>query len=493
MLERERSPARSPAAVLLAVALGCAACSVQSDLSRQLLQPPADWLVEPQDLGLAAEPFEIVLHSEASLTGFWIPHPAAEGRTVVLLPEERVNASAQHPYYTFLHEGGFNVLVVDPRGYGKSRGTPTLQAWLHDLDEVFDWLDERPDVDPEKVALFGTSLGSVAAMWAARTHPECCAVVFEHLPSLRDMLREAIDDDGSAISAYSLGVLEFTGLPENIEPSDNAPRVEARALFIAGENELERNRRSLLRAYSAYAGEKDLWIVPGTGQAPHAMLTHDGEYQRTIVEFLDRAFDGRPRPLAAAIEKTGDASDGQAWYEVRLDAAGRSGAGPLAVEACAVLADGAPRYVQTWVAGARGAVRVKLPAAPAHVTATRVTDAVADGESVFTRRGTHLSRSGAAVAPLWPRIEELRNDRMNASGARELADALEQAAAAEPFHPTLESELADVFAKIGLLLDDDAWRRRAVAAVPEHPERHFWPGPVATYGFPQMATVDLVR
>jgi fermentation-respiration switch protein FrsA (DUF1100 family) len=492
-------------APLLASALLVAACtSVHDDLSRQLLQPPDIALVAPADLGLQAEPFELEVGSDATLSGWWIPNAAAQGRTVVLLHEETVNGSAVHPYYTFLHGAGFHVLVVDPRGYGKSRGTPSLRAWLYDLDAVFDWLDERPEVDRDKIALFGTSLGSVGAMWAVRTHPHCRAAVFEHLPSPRAMLREAMAGDGSAFSEYSIGVVEF-GLPENLEPLDNAPECRATALFVTGELENGRDRRALLAAYDAYAGDKQLWVLPGTGRAPHALLTHDGDYQRRITDFLAATFAGTRDGLVATATKVRDASDGEAWYEIAIAPAGTAPGTSAAVEACAVLPDGSPRFcAPTLLAAAGGNVRIKLPAAPTWTSATRrhAFDIAADDGQTATLvpAATHLTRSGAAIAPLWPRIEELRHGTAAPETCRTLAADLLAAAAPEPFHAALETELADVFALLGLAFADSGrtaeargWLERALAAVPAEPRRHFWPGPVPTYGFPQAPAVDRAR
>ena len=480
--------------------LAVACSSVQSDLNRQLLRPPPGWLAEPQDVGITAEPFEIVLHSEASLTGWWMPHAQAHGRTVVLLHDGDTNVSVLHPYYSFLHAAGFSVLAFDPRGFGRSKGTPTFAAWLHDVAAVFTWLRARPEVDRNKIALFGTGLGSVAAMWAGRTQVGCKALVLENLPSLRDMLRESIKDDGSAMSAYRIGMIEFAGLPEDIEPDENAPNVKVPALFLAGENEPLRDRLSLLRAYRAYAGERQLWTMPATGTAPQSMLTHDGEYQRTIVAFLEGAFADRREAATASWKKASEADDGAAWYEIEIAAEPADHEEPWAIEACAVLDDGSAHYTRTWLEGARGSTRIKLPKDPLLVAPTRVRAVVGNDSGGFLRKPSHLSRSAAAVAPLADRIEELRNDKLERPACEQLAADLKTAEAAEPFHPRLENELADVFARLGkaLLSSDDSARRaealtllaRAVAAVPAHPKLHVWPGPTTTYGFPQQAAVD---
>ena len=475
-----------------------------NEFDQQLLTPPVAWLAEPADFGLRAEPVEIVLHSEASLTGFWIPHENGEKRTVVLFHDAGTNASVMHPYYRFLHAAGFQVLVFDPRGYGKSKGAPTLQAWLYDLPKLFAWLRERPDVDAQRIALFGTGLGSVAAMWAARTQG-CQALVLEHLPSLRDLLRESQGDDGSALSAMRLGFTEFSSLPEEIEPEDNAKTTKVPALFLASDGEPARDRKALVRTFGHYAGPKQLWMLTGTGQAPHGMLTHDGEYQQQITAFLNSALAGRPQQFATTARKVDTTRDGQAYWEIEVKTGGTllQYSEPRAIEVCAVLADGSSHFGRTWLTGHDAKVRLKLAAEPVCTSAVVVPGAIADAEQIFVREPSPLARAGANVDALWTRIETLRNDALAPADMRQLQTDLAAAEAKMPFPVELQAELGDVFAKLGkqLAASQDATERaagqqllqRAIAVMPQHPERHIWPGPTATYGYPQETAIAEAR
>ena len=56
---------------------------------------------------------------------------------------------------------GYDVLVMDYRGYGKSTGTPSEQALYEDARLVWDW--SRKQFDYDKWVIYGRSLGSAVA------------------------------------------------------------------------------------------------------------------------------------------------------------------------------------------------------------------------------------------------------------------------------------------------------------------------------------------
>lgn len=59
-----------------------------------------------------------------------------------------------------LVENGFQVVMVDVRGYGKSTGKPTHLNVAEDGQKMFDYLLTRPDIKNTKIYLYGASLGS---------------------------------------------------------------------------------------------------------------------------------------------------------------------------------------------------------------------------------------------------------------------------------------------------------------------------------------------
>ena len=439
-------------------------------------------LTTPTELGLAAEPFVLPVGDGDRIAGFWLPNPAANGRTVVFCHDEDTDVGCIDPYYTFLHAAGLQVLVFDPRGYGHSTGSPSLAAWCQDVVALLRWVRARPDVDAKKVALFGSGFGSLAAQWAAASEG-VAALVLEHVPDTTSLVGRSDARD------YVLPPL----------PTRSRERAATPALFVGSDGEPVADRLALARAFANHDGPRQLWLLEHTATAPHGMLTHDGAYQQTIGGFLTSALDG----LLAAPASPWHA---EVTWQQRPDGRGEFVVRPgvpewgnrTALQLSAVLADGSALCLHAW---SSAPVLAALASEPIAVGAVVATDVVDDDAVNWRRPTTPLQRAAAAIDPLWDRIEAMRLNQLDAAGEMALADALAAAEAKEPFPPLLAAELADVFAGLGALLLEQpahaarglALLQRAIAACPAQPDRHRWPGPIATYGYPQREAVELAR
>lgn len=71
-----------------------------------------------------------------------------------------------------LVESGFQVVMVDFRGYGKSTGKPTHLNVASDGQKFFDFLMNKSEIKNTKVYIYGASLGSQIATHIARTNKD---------------------------------------------------------------------------------------------------------------------------------------------------------------------------------------------------------------------------------------------------------------------------------------------------------------------------------
>jgi fermentation-respiration switch protein FrsA (DUF1100 family) len=85
------------------------------------------------------------------------------------------------------HRTGRAVLVAEARGYGGLPGVPTYPASQLDAQAAYAFAHDTLGVPPDRIALYGHSLGSAIVAELARTHPPESLVLVAPLTSARDM------------------------------------------------------------------------------------------------------------------------------------------------------------------------------------------------------------------------------------------------------------------------------------------------------------------
>ncbi len=127
--------------------------------------------VNPRDLGLEYEDFEIPV-AEGTVTGWIVETDGPEAPWVIIFHGNAGNISSHIDHLPFFHSLGFNAVLFDYRGYGKSRGVPSEANLLEDGLAVRAYLLDKKRVPPEKLVYFGESLGGgVAAATAEKAAP----------------------------------------------------------------------------------------------------------------------------------------------------------------------------------------------------------------------------------------------------------------------------------------------------------------------------------
>jgi len=87
----------------------------------------------------------------------------------------------------FFHDLGFNVLMFDYRGYGRSQGFPTEQGVYLDAQAAYDYLKTRSDIDQNRIIAYGASLGGAVAIDLATKRKLAALIVDSCFTSARDI------------------------------------------------------------------------------------------------------------------------------------------------------------------------------------------------------------------------------------------------------------------------------------------------------------------
>lgn len=110
------------------------------------------------------------------LHGLWIDAVGRSRGTVVYCHGNDRNLTRHAPLAAWLAERGFDVLVFDYRGYGRSAGVAGRTGLLRDTLAAVDLALTR---DPQRTVVFGRSLGGAYAVLAASRRPAVRGVVLE--------------------------------------------------------------------------------------------------------------------------------------------------------------------------------------------------------------------------------------------------------------------------------------------------------------------------
>jgi fermentation-respiration switch protein FrsA (DUF1100 family) len=82
-----------------------------------------------------------------------------------------------------------NIFIFDYRGYGKSGGQPNEQGIYLDSQAAYDFVTQEKMIVPEKLILFGRSLGGVFAVDVAAKNPAAGLILESVFTTAQDMAK----------------------------------------------------------------------------------------------------------------------------------------------------------------------------------------------------------------------------------------------------------------------------------------------------------------
>lgn len=135
--------------------------------SARTLTPP------PADLGLDPRPVRFRAGDGVSLSAWAMPAAAGAGYWLLICHGNGGNLSegGRPLHYAGLRGLGLGLFAFDYRGYGESEGTPGEAGVYRDAEAAYRYLRDSLGVPPERIILFGHSLGSAVAVELAGRVP----------------------------------------------------------------------------------------------------------------------------------------------------------------------------------------------------------------------------------------------------------------------------------------------------------------------------------
>ncbi|PAU57971.1 alpha/beta hydrolase [Pseudomonas indica] len=188
-----------PRLLLAGVLLLLAGCS------SLLFYPQKGLPITPERAGLAYRDVFLDAADGTRLHAWWLPAKAGvEVKGTVLHLHGNGGNLAWHLGGSYwLPEQGYQVLLLDYRGYGRSEGEPSLPAVYQDIDAAFVWLDQAEDVQGKPLVVLGQSLGGALALHYLAEHPE-------RRERLHALVLDGVPASYREVAQYTLGTAWLT-------------------------------------------------------------------------------------------------------------------------------------------------------------------------------------------------------------------------------------------------------------------------------------------
>jgi pimeloyl-ACP methyl ester carboxylesterase len=271
--------------VVLAVAVYCYAetCWLlwlgQKDL---IFEPVHDMERTPAALGLVAEEVWIASGTgdeQGRLHSWWIPASNPGSSTLLYLHGNDGNVGTELNRVARLRAIGFNVLLIDYRGYGRSTGgEPSESKVYEDAESAWNFLVTRKRIDPSQIMIYGHSLGGAVAIELATHHQAAEGLIVENtFTSMVDMAK---------FENYNVFPISLL-LNQRFDSIAKAAQLQLPVLIVHGTRDEIVPYHMSVQLFEAVHAPKVLRLIPGGGHENNYVVAPEA-YESAIHEFRDR-------------------------------------------------------------------------------------------------------------------------------------------------------------------------------------------------------------
>jgi fermentation-respiration switch protein FrsA (DUF1100 family) len=242
----------------------------------------------PADLGMPYQDIYLQTADGIRLHAWLLTREQPLGR-ILFLHGNAENISTHIGSVYWLPEAGYEVLLLDYRGYGQSAGTPLLPEVLMDIDSAWQWLihyhEQQPATRCAAPVVLAQSLGaSLAASYLGqqKTQVQPSAVVldagFASYPGIAaDVLRRSF-------LTWAISPLAWLVLPGQLDAERWIGQIQAPLLQFHSQDDIVIPYRHGQRLHAA-ASQPKTWVAT-TGS--HILTFNQPKNRQVLLEFLDQ-------------------------------------------------------------------------------------------------------------------------------------------------------------------------------------------------------------
>jgi len=263
--------------VTLALAYVGICVGVYLGQTQLLYFPSRSYGLRPKDAALPYEDLKLPTPAGTTIAAWYIPLPVGTPKgSVIFCQGNAGNMSEQVGSAKSFSRLGYNVLLFDYEGYGGSTGEPNEAGTYRAAEAAWNYLTQTRGERPERIVVFGRSLGGGVAIELAHRHTPGALLVECTFTSIVDM-----------------GAHQYPYLPVGLicknryESVNKVGQIPCPKLFLHGSGDELIPPEMGRRLFAAAAEPKEFLETPGGHN--DAGFEHDWGTTQRVGAWLDAA------------------------------------------------------------------------------------------------------------------------------------------------------------------------------------------------------------
>lgn len=245
--------------------------------------PTRDEPATPETWGYPYERIDFLSADGTKLHGWWIRNRARPVRGCVVFSHGNAGSMGHHlGFALWLTRAGYDVMMFDYRGYGRSEGKVGRKGMIEDVRAALEFAATRCLKRKQPLISYGHSLGgakSLVAITQGRIEPLRAVVVDATFSSYREMARLL----GGRIAA---GLVS-----DELAPLAAVPKISPLPLLVVhGRRDPVVPFAQGLKLFQAAGQPKTLFDVR-EGHHGNCLSRDDGAYRKRLLKWLDQQLE----------------------------------------------------------------------------------------------------------------------------------------------------------------------------------------------------------
>ncbi len=200
----------------------------------QQAPPPPAPTADPLTANTTPKPVELTTRDGVTLKSIYYPSETIKSNApgLILLHMAGSNKESWQTFAKAAQQAGYAVLVPDLRGHGENEEKNFNYIQMNeDVEAAISWMDNRPEINGDKLGVAGASIGGNLALQVASENPKIKSIVM-----LSPGLNYNEITTADALAGYGQRPIMFVATEKDIYSADSAKTLNVQAL---GQHQLQ--------------------------------------------------------------------------------------------------------------------------------------------------------------------------------------------------------------------------------------------------------------